>query len=584
MSNSITPREQLETMIRSGAPIISVRTQEFGRVRDTVTEMAANWDRFVMVWTQTAGIKFLTLKDESGVEYVKQEGDTLIVGPEKLSMTSLGLPSDLEVTVDPSFAVLGAISINRPCVLIVQGFDDFIESPQAKQFLYDAFEALSGQKKTIILVGEPRLPAAIQKLVTVIDWALPTVEELQAMVEFAAAFVQRKIDAGESMQLDLTDDGARRIAEAMKGMARTEAAQAIKTLIYQMSGIVADNATIKTLSRHRAQIVQKAGGALEYIEPTVNLDSIGGNEFVKQYLQEIKYSFDPAAVAFGAEIPRGLLMIGPPGTGKTLGAKVAAEELGLPLVKLDMSKIFGESGGIVGQSERQLYNALAIIDAIAPCVLFVDEIEKGVSSGGELDGGTSQRVLGTLLTWMEEKGKGRVFFVATANRGRIDPALLRRIGARFLIDLPGPSARRDILRIKFAERNRFDLAALEIDLEPVVEMTKGYSGGELEVVVSTAMGKAYADVRQNRADDVQQSHLLAAVSEVSPVSLTMEREIQEMRAWADGRARPASAEACDWVPGDRGTRAEQRTAKRKARKDDGGTSDGDNVPFGKFLS
>jgi SpoVK/Ycf46/Vps4 family AAA+-type ATPase len=182
---------------------------------------------------------------------------------------------------------------------------------------------------------------------------------------------------------------------------------------------------------------------------------------------------------------------------------------------------------------------------------------------------------------MEDKGKGREFFVATANRGRIDPALLRRIGSRFLVDLPGPIARKDILRIKFAERARFDLDVMGIDLDPIVEITKGYSGGELEVVVDSAFTKAYADVRTGVCDDVQQEHLLAAARETSPVSFTMEREIQEMRSWADGRARPASDEVCDWVPGVAGKRADKQ---RKVRKSDSDTNDDANVPFGKFLS
>jgi SpoVK/Ycf46/Vps4 family AAA+-type ATPase len=241
-----------------------------------------------------------------------------------------------------------------------------------------------------------------------------------------------------------------------------------------------------------------------------------------------------SAKEFGLETPKGILLLGIPGTGKSLTAKAIGSEWQFPLLRLDMGKIYG---GIVGESEQNIRGALSIAEAIAPSILWVDEIEKGmsgISSSGSTDGGTTARVLGTFLTWMQEKKKP-VFVVATANNiSQLPPELLRkgRVDEIFFVDLPTKEERKEILKIHIKNRHR-DPDIFE--LEELSEISIGFSGAELEEAVKEAMFQAY-----DKAEELNSYHIKEAIEKTFPLAKTMNEVIEDMRKWAESRAVPAS--------------------------------------------
>ncbi|MFA6906857.1 MAG: AAA family ATPase, partial [Sphaerochaeta sp.] len=255
----------------------------------------------------------------------------------------------------------------------------------------------------------------------------------------------------------------------------------------------------------------------------------------KDWLRRREKAFTQDARDFGLEVPRGILLLGLPGTGKSLAAKAVANAWQLPLLRLDMGKVFG---GIVGQSEENMRSALLTAETLAPCILWIDEIEKGmagIQSSGSTDGGTTSRVVGTFLTWMQEKKKP-VFVVATANNiAQLPPELLRkgRVDEIFFVDLPDAEERKEILKIHLERRKRKIFS--DDDMDELAMISKGFTGAELEEAVKEAMYRAY-----DEGQLLTSGQLKEALLETSPLSITMSEMIRNTREWAKGRAVMAS--------------------------------------------
>jgi SpoVK/Ycf46/Vps4 family AAA+-type ATPase len=286
----------------------------------------------------------------------------------------------------------------------------------------------------------------------------------------------------------------------------------------------------------KRQVIRKSG-LLEYFAADARLADVGGLASLKTWLSRRRNAFGEAARTFGLPEPKGLLLLGVQGCGKSLTAKAVAASWELPLLRLDMGRIFS---GLVGSSEENLRRAIRVAESVAPVVLWVDEIEKGLSGmggSGTADAGVSARVFGALLTWLQEK-TAPVFVVATANRiEALPPELLRkgRFDEIFFIDLPEAAERAEILGIHLAKRRR-DPAAFQ--LPALAERTGGFSGAELEGLVLAALYDAFAE-----GTELAQRHLEAALGETLPLSVTMREEIARVRDWARTRTRPASGPA-----------------------------------------
>jgi SpoVK/Ycf46/Vps4 family AAA+-type ATPase len=288
--------------------------------------------------------------------------------------------------------------------------------------------------------------------------------------------------------------------------------------------------------------VVRKSGLLEYFAADEKLANVGGMECLKQWLSRRGSAFGEAARKFGLPEPKGLLLLGVQGCGKSLTAKAIASAWRLPLLRLDMGRIFS---GLVGSSEENLRRAIRVAEGVAPAVLWVDEIEKGMSgvaSSGRTDGGVSARVFGALLTWLQEK-TAPVFVVATANQiEALPPELLRkgRFDEIFFIDLPAAPEREEILRIHLARRGRKPEG---FPLDALAAAAEGFSGAELEQAVISALYDAFAE-----AKELAPAHVERALRETVPLAVTMREEIERLREWAKHRTRPASSARAEPVP------------------------------------
>jgi len=364
-----------------------------------------------------------------------------------------------------------------------------------------------------------KLPAELDHEVTRIDFALPGAEQLGDVL--SGIISSAKLQAPD-------DELSEAVLNAALGLTTIEAENAFALSVVESGGL--DPAII---SREKARAL-KRNGLVEVIETKPSLDAIGGLENLKRWLEIRKLAFSTEAKGFGLPAPKGLLIVGIPGTGKSLTAKATATAFGIPLLRLDMGKVFG---GIVGQSEGNLRLVIQTAEAIAPCVLWIDEIEKGFSgTQGGGDGGTSARVFGSFLSWMQEKEKP-VFVVATANDvSRLPPEFVRkgRFDEMFFVDLPTLGERAliwDIVIRKYGRKPH------DFDSVVLAGASEQFTGAEIEAVFVEAMHAAFAaDAEVTRKD------LGNAITDTVPLAQQMDGEIARLRHWAKGRAREAGGE------------------------------------------
>ena len=493
--------QRLTELLRARIPIISLVTCEENRAMQSLHKIGAGlpYPRPVYVWSCTNGL----------------------VGPKDEKIASTQMPDD----------VLQAIlKMSTAGLFILKDFYHYLQDPGVCRFLRDAVDTLptlSGKAgKAIILLGvSSELPQDLLKDVTVVDFELPGEPELLQVLEHIGQ--ARAVNNRPPIKSLQEPANKQIVVEACLGLTRTEAENAIAVSIAHEDDI---NAT--HIMREKKGIVRRSG-MLEFHEPDVNMSDIGGLVDLKTFFKKRKNSFSAAARKYGLPAPKGILMLGIPGTGKSLAAKAIAAEWNRPLLRLDMSKIYGS---LVGQSETNMTNALKVAEAVAPCILWVDELEKsmsGVQSSGATDSGVTARVFGSFLTWLSEK-TSPVFVACTANDVRSLPAELLRKGRLdeiFFVDLPSCKARQEIFEIHLRKRGR---KPKDFDCEGLAEITEGFSGSEIEQAVIGGLYEAFDEGREVTSGDI-----LTTVTSTMPLSKTMEEQITFIRQWSDGRARRA---------------------------------------------
>ncbi|HPO67603.1 MAG TPA: AAA family ATPase [Paludibacteraceae bacterium] len=383
--------------------------------------------------------------------------------------------------------------------------------------------ALENSKGKTLVFSQPflQLPKELEKDVHILELPYPCFEDIKA--------IYKKVC--KEYNIPNADNPDHELIESALGLTIMEAEKAF-ALAYIENGSLS-GAEVPLIIREKENVIKKSG-YLEYYHPKEEMKDVGGLANLKDWLTKRGRGFDKGAKDFGLTYPRGILLLGIPGTGKSLTAKAVGNLWHFPLLRLDMGKIFG---GIVGESESNIREALKIAEAIAPSILWIDEIEKGmsgISSSGSTDGGTTARVLGTFLTWLQEKTKP-VFVVATANDiSQLPPELLRkgRVDEIFFVDLPTVEEREEIIKIHLKKKNR---QAQNFDIKKLAKASKGFSGAELEEVIKEALFQAYDEEKE-----VTDEHILAAIEKTFPLSRTMHETIDKMRLWAKSRAVPAS--------------------------------------------
>lgn len=385
-----------------------------------------------------------------------------------------------------------------------------------------------------MIIASPslQLPTDLEKIVTVVDLPLPDQAEIsRTLDEITAA-------NASSITVRLSHEERQRLVQAAQGLTLVEAENAYARAI--ASDRVLDASDIALVLDEKRQTIRKSG-LLEFIGAGGSLDEVGGLDNLKSWLGKRNGSWLGEAAGWGIPSPKGVLITGVPGCGKSLTATCMSSAWGLPLLRLDIGRIFA---GLVGSSEENMRKALKLAEAVSPCILWIDEIEKGFGSSGTGDSGTSSRVLGTFLTWMQEK-KSTVFVVATANKiDGLPPEFLRkgRFDEIFFVDLPTHDERVAIWRLHVSQRlangdkARGGFEISDSALAQLAEASEGFSGAEIAQAVVVACFDAFADRRPVTARDFRH-----AVTNTVPLSVTQSEQIRAVRDWAASRAVAATS-------------------------------------------
>lgn len=389
------------------------------------------------------------------------------------------------------------------------------------------------QKKCLVFGSvHPTVPIELDKEMPLLHLSLPRRETLGIIFDHVVSESNL-----ESHQIEKSEA----LLDAALGLTIMEARLAFGKAIAVRQRLTSTE--IDFVIGEKERIIRQSG-VLEYFHPKTGWDDVGGLGPLKRWLKNRGRAFSSHAKAFGLEPPRGALLLGVPGCGKSLTAKAVAGLWRFPLLRFDLGRVFG---GIVGESEANMRKALEVAEAISPCILWIDEIEKGMAGSqgsGSLDSGVTARVMGTFLTWMQEK-QDPVFVFATSNNiSQLPPEMLRkgRFDEIFFVDLPAQKTREEILRIHLEKKDRGDLAD-EFDLEALAKASPGYSGAELEEAVKDALFQAFDEGRELEEQDIA-----ASLEATYPLSKTMRENILEMRKWAKFRARLASDDITENLP------------------------------------
>ncbi|MFQ6097512.1 MAG: AAA family ATPase, partial [Armatimonadota bacterium] len=439
-----------------------------------------------------------------------------------------GVPEASEETTEPLAALEEVTRRTESAIFTFKDLHPFLREPGVVRRLRDVARALKVSYKTVILLGPVlELPPELEKDVTVVDYRLPSRDEIRKLL-------QRTIESiGDDDRVDasVTHEQLEELISAAQGLTAVEIDNVLHKSLVEKGRLDVD-----VVADEKRQTIRKSG-VLEYVEAVEQFADVGGLDALKDWLRKRAGAFSQAAREFGLPYPKGILLLGVQGCGKSLTAKAVSSLYRLPLLRLDVGRIFS---GIVGSSEQRARRAMRIADCVAPAVLWVDEIDRGFAgteSSAFSDAGTTSRVFAGFVTWLQEKDSP-VFVIATANDvSNLPPELVRkgRFDEIFFVDLPSTREREEILCIHLAKRDR---RPEDFDLARLAQEAAGFSGAEIEQAIISALYDAFYEGRDIVTEDIAR-----AIRQTRPLSQTMRENIQALREWARERARPASVTA-----------------------------------------
>ncbi len=496
-------QEELNILIQAQYPLIYLVTAEEDRAEKEIATIAQtkHSPRKMYVWTLTHGM----------VEY----------GQARTTQHN---------TISPEAAIEWTTRQKEPGIYVFKDLHPFKDSAAVTRWLRDAIASFQGTQKAIVLMSPiQQVPIELEKEVVVLDFALPDLASLDRVLS-------GQLD--RTRQNRLSAEGREKLLKASLGLTKDEAEKVYRKAYVKRGKIT--EAEVDIVLSEKKQLIRR-NGILEFIEEDETIDSVGGLEELKGWLVQRSGAFSERARGYGLPQPKGMLILGVPGCGKSLIAKTTSRLWGLPLLRLDMGRVY--DGSMVGRSEANLRGALKTAESISPAILFIDELDKafaGTSGSADSDGGTSSRIFGSFLTWMQEK-TSPIFVMATANRvERLPGEFLRkgRFDEIFFVDLPTQSEREAVFKIHLSKRNR-DLD--RFDLEQLAKVADGFSGAEIEQALIAAMYDAFAQDRE-----FTQLDIIAAIKATLPLSRTMTEQVTALRDWARQRARPAAASVAEY--------------------------------------
>lgn len=498
-------KDRITNYIKAGYPCLYLLTHEETRVEAVMRDVLESLNAKV-----TSGDKF-SLSAWSVTEGVTQ-----------VSAGGAAIPD----TQDPASMLDAFINSDDRTIYLARDFHLFVEdkNPLIWRKIRDALAQAKARTKALVIVGcRLTIPAELEKEITVIDFTLPTREQLKQVLDGLL----------ESNGHPHPEDEAE-ILKAAAGMTTPEAENA-----FALSIIERGHVSKEIVYREKCAAVKKSG-LLEVMESRLTLDDVGGLQNLKAWLLERKHHFTDEAKEYGLEEPSGILMVGQPGCGKTETAKACGAVFGLPILRLDAGKLFGS---LVGQSEQNWRTAHRTALAMAPCIFFIDEIDGIGGTGSDNDSGVTDRVVKSILQDMNDNSKG-IFYIGTANDvDKIKAPLLRRFEEVWNVELPAVTERETIFAIQLARVGR---DPKKFDLKKLASTTPDFSGAEVKKLVKAALSRAFADNRR----PVSTEDLLHVISEFTPLSKTMAEDINKRRERLKGVAKPANGTAVAATPKD----------------------------------
>jgi SpoVK/Ycf46/Vps4 family AAA+-type ATPase len=493
--------KDIEHLMRARYPLIYILSSEEKRVEKSIADVLQSREREkhyktrIYTWSVTEGVRL-------GKE---PQGDSK----------------------DPLKALRFVVEAkaDERAVFILRDLHAYLKNPEVVRLLRDIGRKLKEELKTVFLISPLlAIPPELDKEVAVVEYPLPELMEIDAIFDRVSRNTGARIPSGQERE---------HVVEAALGLTADEAEGVFAKSLVQTGG----GFDIDVILSEKERIVRKSG-VLEFFRTQERMENIGGLDVLKNWLRKRQSAFSEEARQFGLPRPKGILMIGIPGGGKSLTAKAVGASWRLPLLRLDVGKIFA---GIVGSSEENMRRAIQMAEAVAPSILWVDELEKGFSGTGSSnnsDAGTAARVFGSFITWLQEK-TSPVFVIATANNvDELPPEMMRkgRFDEIFFVDLPTLPERREITSIHLKRRGR---DPVQFNLDLIAEKSEGMTGAEIEQAIVSALFDEYD--RAGKAGVLTTEGVLHSLQETVPLSRTMKEKIAALRNWCKTRARPASS-------------------------------------------
>ncbi len=488
-------QRDLELILRSRVPIVVIETHDESRMLDLLKTIVIlhGADGYVPLfrWTVTDGLQRLDISMEPQLH-----------------------------NSDPAEVLKHIRAVKNPGIYVLLDFHPYLEDPVNVRLLKDICIRYDKVARQIVMVSHSvELPRELESFSARFDLALPTENERKKIVKGVATEYAAE-NPGLRVQVD--PKAYNLLIQNLAGLPIRDTEQLARNAIYHDGAITKSDLPVVMQAKYD---LLNRGGILQFEYDTAKFNDVGGLEKLKHWLAQRKPAFMNGADAAHLDTPKGVLLIGVQGCGKSLAAKATANIFGLPLLRLDFGNLYDKYHG---ETERNLRESLKTADVMSPCVLWIDEIEKGLAGrGGET--GTTQRVLGSFLTWMAQKNS-QVFVVATANDiSALPPELVRkgRFDEIFFVDLPSTAIRNLIAEIHLANRGQ---TADSFDLAKIATATHGFSGAEIEQAVVAALYAAHAQKKS-----LNTGHILAEIQRTKPLSVVMAEKIALLRRWAAGR-------------------------------------------------
>lgn len=489
-------RHELSLLVRSRHPLVLVDTVEERRAVELARLVAEDLGLLLLRWTATDGLR-------------RAEGGG-----------ALG-----HDTRSPGPALRHLARLDREVLVMLLDVQPYLERPEVVRSLRELAHAYGGTRSTALLVGPGLdLPGTLRPSAARLALELPDQERMERLVREVAATLRR---TGEG-SVELGEEEVSALARALRGLTLEESRRLLLRAGLR-DGRLEPGDLHELLEGKRNRLDE--GTVLEWVEPAEGLETLAGAAGFKEWVEQRRDAFGAAARGFGLEPPRGVLLAGVPGTGKSLACRALAGAWELPLLALDPGRLYAK---YVGETESNLRRALQAVEAMAPAVVWMDEIEKSLAaSGGDQDGGVSLRVRGHLLTWLQERSAPVVVAATTNDVGALPPELLRRgrFDEVFFFDLPEAATRRELFALHLRRRDR-DPSRFDLDL--LARRSEGFSGAEVEAAVVAALYRAF-----DRRRELDEETLLEELELVRPLSRLRPSVVAELRRWGREHARPA---------------------------------------------